>query len=850
VARDSGIRRTRRLLDVAGAAIAALLAFTAVPAVLLLVVGNPLASGLGHAWRPLPRDLLCLLVLAAWVAWAACCAQLIRGVTAHVRSGEVGVLRGAPVMDRLAARIAFGVLTLTTVGAPLSLSTGAGASTPAGVAPRSAITGTLTVGAPKSPGEAAAATYVVRPGEGLWEIADDRLGDGADWMALAALNLGRDMGGGTRFVDPDQLRAGWRLRLPAEARRPGEPAAPADRSDHPTHPQPAGHLPELVALGLGSLACAALARRARQRHRIGDRFTDTSITGPEPSEGALDAAALLNRFAGVPALRSFESANCRLGLSLEGRAGPSVRAICVSPSGVTFWFADAYPDTPPDPFTRLPDGAAWHVDHSALDDHDDPLFPYVPVVLPIGDNAEGTWLIPLEQGDVLPILGEAAADLRRAAMVAVSSWAWADTILVTEDPREPALRAEIAADPRVARRVLFCGDPRALPPEAAARSAVISLDPVAASDLTVLVDRRGATLHPMGRVVRPHLQTDATSRHIEELVTPDLHEALEPWRDEDEERMPVPAGGVSAGGVSAGGVSAGAVPAGAVSAGAVSADGVSADGVSALAPGAVEVRLLALTPRLDGLREELAPNRARRAVELVAYLALHQPDVITSDRLRTRVLGSSDADAASKTLFNTAYAARRAMGPDEHGDPLFPAGNRHGLYQLSPRVTVDVQRAVALAAEARAQSDPAMAIAYFRAALVLVEGEPLANALSGYGWWEAEGHAGRIAAVLVDAACRLASLAADAELFDLGRWGVEQARIVEPYSEALSRSAMQLAAAEGDADRLRLEWRECQRRVDTLDPGSSPSARTESLYGELSRRTLAGAVGPEGATAR
>ncbi len=74
--------------------------------------------------------------------------------------------------------------------------------------------------------------------------------------------------------------------------------------------------------------------------------------------------------------------------------------------------------------------------------------------------------------------------------------------------------------------------------------------------------------------------------------------------------------------------------------------------------------------------------------------------------------------------------------------------------------------------------------------------------------------------------------------FDLARWGLEQARIVEPYSEALSRSAMELAAAQGDADRLRLEWRECQRRVDTLDPGSSPSARTESLYGELARRIL------------
>ena len=223
---------------------------------------------------------------------------------------------------------------------------------------------------------------------------------------------------------------------------------------------------------------------------------------------------------------------------------------------------------------------------------------------------------------------------------------------------------------------------------------------------------------------------------------------------------------------------------------------------------------------------------------------------MTSDRLRTRVLGSSDADAAAKTLFNTAYAARRAMGVDEHGDPLFPAGTRHGLYQLSTRVTIDVQRAAALAAEAKEQSDPAAAIAYFRAALSLVEGEPLANALSGYSWWEAEGHGGRIAAVLVDAACVMASLAADDGLFDLARWGLEQARFVEPYSEALSRSAMQVAAAEGDADRLRPEWRDCQRRVDALDPGGSPSARTESLYGELSRRVLVGVALPDGAPTR
>ena len=75
----------------------------------------------------------------------------------------------------------------------------------------------------------AAASYAVQPGDTLWHIADEHLGDGADWTMLAALDLGRDMGGGMRFVDPDQLGAGWHLRLPADARAsaPDTPPAPA-----------------------------------------------------------------------------------------------------------------------------------------------------------------------------------------------------------------------------------------------------------------------------------------------------------------------------------------------------------------------------------------------------------------------------------------------------------------------------------------------------------------------------------------------------------------------------------------------------------------------------------------------
>jgi DNA-binding SARP family transcriptional activator len=802
--------RPRRVSDVLGGFVAAVLAFTAVPAVLVVVVGDPLAGGLGHSWQPLPRDALCGLALAAWIAWAACTAQLARGVAAHVRRGEVGPLGVTTPLDRVAARIAVGVLALTTAGTPLVLSaeTGAGADT--------ARTSVVVL---ETPAVAPSLTpvHTVRPGEGLWQIADTRLGDGADWMEIAALNLGRDMGGGQRFVDPDQVAAGWRLRLPAGADHRSHEDVRPDRSRPSGAPD---RLPELIVLGCGSLACAALARRARRRHRPAPFSADLDLPlrreGARVSEAAVDTDALLQRFHSVPALDAFERANSLLARSLEtgGEAGaPKVRTVCVSPAGVTFALTGRQGDAP-DGFVAsaigVPDGVSWTVDHEQLARSGtaselEPSFPHAPIVFPVGDDDEGTWLVALGPGDIMPVLGESASSLLRAARAAAESWSWSELVLVTDDP----------ADPRLDRRsvpTLYFGDPRALPPDVARHVAIVTTTPVAATDLTVLVDRRAATLHPVGRVLRPHLQSVETAQCVDELVEP-----TDPFGVRALGPEPRPSDRV-----------------------AVSAPA----GTRALIAGPVDVRLLTVTPRLDGLAEELPPNRARRAVELVAYLALHQPDVITSDRLRTRVLGSSDADAAAKTLFNTAHAARRAMGAGGDGAPLFPGATRNGLYHLSPEVTVDVQRAATLAAEAKTHDDVQLAMAHYRAALDLVEGEPLANALSGYSWWEAEGHGARIATVLVDAACSLATLAAGAGLYDLARWGLERARLVEPYSEALSRSAMELAAAEGDADRLRLEWRECQRRIDALDPGASPSPRTETLYGELSRRVLVGTGSP------
>lgn len=270
--------------------------------------------------------------------------------------------------------------------------------------------------------------------------------------------------------------------------------------------------------------------------------------------------------------------------------------------------------------------------------------------------------------------------------------------------------------------------------------------------------------------------------------------------------------------------------------------------VPATAPGPADVRLLVAVPAIAGLRTPLPTKRSRRAIEVVSYIAMHAPDPVTGDRLRTRVLGTADADAASKTLFNIVGAARRSLGLGPHGEALFPPATRSGHYRLSPLVTVDALRMIGLVTAGLAAATAGERLVLLEEGLAQVRGEPLSGVLSGYAWWRAEGHERRVSDAVVDGACALVRLAIRAGHLDLARWAVERARRVEVYSEALTRASMEVAASTGDARRLHREWQECLRQVDELDPGGTPSDATERLYSRL-RAQLAGSTRPAGSAA-
>jgi DNA-binding SARP family transcriptional activator/nucleoid-associated protein YgaU len=94
-------------------------------------------------------------------------------------------------------------------------------------------------------------TVVVRPGDTLSGIAEQRLGTAAATAALYAANTGRTQPDGHRLTDPDLIRPGWTLTLPTTASHtsPDRPPtatptpAPRRRPPAPRPPTPSAPAP-------------------------------------------------------------------------------------------------------------------------------------------------------------------------------------------------------------------------------------------------------------------------------------------------------------------------------------------------------------------------------------------------------------------------------------------------------------------------------------------------------------------------------------------------------------------------------------------------------------------------------
>ena len=213
-------RRTGAAAARAAFATCALLVLLLAPPLLLAhFIGNPI-SGFAHfsATKPLTdvevKDILALVI---WLAWAQLVACVISETAAQLRALATPTGIRLPtrvpltlgIQQKLARQLVVAVLAFVSLSPTLSTAT-ASTATLGPVATASYQSQAATPAPAESP-----VVVVVDAGQDLESIAQTHLGSAQRWPAIWELNRGSAQPGGQRFTDPDLIRPGWTLQLPA-----------------------------------------------------------------------------------------------------------------------------------------------------------------------------------------------------------------------------------------------------------------------------------------------------------------------------------------------------------------------------------------------------------------------------------------------------------------------------------------------------------------------------------------------------------------------------------------------------------------------------------------------------------
>lgn len=215
-----------RLLGFAGLlAIMALLA--GVPAALITIGATPFPQQLptwDRVWSALtqPDDghlLLAVIAVVAWAAWMFLAVSVVLEIASRLRGVSAPRLPGLAVPQGL-ARGLVSVAALLFTALPLGATASAAPPTPspvtATVAPSNHTqTTTAPSGTPRDTDKKQrTTTHTVRPGETLWAIAEQHLGDGARYREIAQLNYGHRQPDGGKLTGTHWIRPGWKLTVP------------------------------------------------------------------------------------------------------------------------------------------------------------------------------------------------------------------------------------------------------------------------------------------------------------------------------------------------------------------------------------------------------------------------------------------------------------------------------------------------------------------------------------------------------------------------------------------------------------------------------------------------------------
>lgn len=206
-----------------------------IPALLITVSGNPLASldMVGGVIASVDGALTFLLQvfipIIAWIGWASLVIPLIIEAAVQIRHGESVKLPGVLRFQQNIAAVLIGMILASTAGISGATAIESGGTAGVPVTPNQTVSAPATVqaqyGAPTAAEKAQASqtgpSYMVNGPQALWDIAETTLGDGSRYIEIFNLNQGVVQKDGTALLSTDQLlHDGWVLTLPQDAKIP------------------------------------------------------------------------------------------------------------------------------------------------------------------------------------------------------------------------------------------------------------------------------------------------------------------------------------------------------------------------------------------------------------------------------------------------------------------------------------------------------------------------------------------------------------------------------------------------------------------------------------------------------
>jgi DNA-binding SARP family transcriptional activator/LysM repeat protein len=221
--------------------------------------------------------LACLL----WACWAVLALSflielgyaLARIPAPHVPGLGPGQILAAALIAALGLSVTARPASAATPGLSAHLTAPSAATAPLQPSTNSSITV-----AASGTQAATEAVHTVVPGDSLWTIAEEDLGNGKDWPRIYALNAGAPQPGGVSLRNPDLIKPGWTLRITPDTPSTKPSTNPAAAAPTPASPQTAAAHPTAAAPGTQSSAAGAAATAATPQARA-------TSAAPRPAAG-------------------------------------------------------------------------------------------------------------------------------------------------------------------------------------------------------------------------------------------------------------------------------------------------------------------------------------------------------------------------------------------------------------------------------------------------------------------------------------------------------------------------------------------------------------------------------------